>query len=160
MSFSRHGSQHSFFAIQPWWFHRTIGPANLSSRVAPLNLICSWDSPGSENCTIGTYLAQATSKGAHDDVEWPLVLDADDIIAEPAFVVQYGQIVGIDTSRLRFEWTPAASAEKEQMGPLVGRLLSCLMNSSGVQKDKSSTNLDPVDEAAKWKGEFGDEVGE
>ncbi|KAL5328989.1 hypothetical protein ACEPPN_002498 [Leptodophora sp. 'Broadleaf-Isolate-01'] len=106
------------------------------------------------------YQTQSSEEPAHGIVSWPVVLDADDIIAEPGVVVRYCQIIGIDPSKLKFEWAPVSSEEKKEMNPVIGRFLSCLLDSSGIQKDKVSTNIDIGIETAKWKAEFGDVLGE
>lgn len=94
------------------------------------------------------------------DISWPVVLDADDIIAEPAVVVKYCEIIGLDPAKLKFEWAPVTEDEKAKIGnPAVERLLSCLLASSGIQKDKVATHIDIDAEAVKWKEEFGEAVG-
>lgn len=108
------------------------------------------------------YLSQSASLNlANDkDVSWPIVLDADDIIADPAVVVRYCDIIGINAEKLKFEWAPVTADERAKIGnPAVERLLSCILASSGIQKDKVATNINIVAEAVKWKKEFGDIVG-
>jgi hypothetical protein len=95
-----------------------------------------------------------------DKEVWPVVIDADDVIASPEVVVRYCELIGINPAKLKFEWAPVTDEEKVKTGnPTVQRLLSSLMASSGIQKDKVSTNIDIPAEAVKWEEEFGEKIG-
>ncbi|MCJ1383415.1 hypothetical protein MMC17_006529 [Xylographa soralifera] len=106
------------------------------------------------------HLAKPGS-GSANDTKWPLLLDADDIINNPDVVVRFSEIVGLDTTKLQFEWKPA---EKEYLALLNNdvsrRMRSTLTASAGVMKEKSSADIDISREAKKWREEFGQSEGE
>jgi hypothetical protein len=92
----------------------------------------------------------------HDPgTQWPIVLEADDIMGEPAMLVRFCEIVGLDPSRLRFTWSPANERERENLTSTTQRMKSTLLASSGVMTGKSAGNLDIEVEARKWRQEFG-----
>lgn len=95
------------------------------------------------------------------EVTWPIVLDADDVMLEPAVIVHFCEIVGLDPSKLRFEWSPASKEDLEGLqSDVVRRMLSTLSASEGVMKGKASTNIDIDSEARQWREEFGEVEGE
>ncbi|MCJ1283024.1 hypothetical protein MMC26_002351 [Xylographa opegraphella] len=99
--------------------------------------------------------------GSANEVKWPLLLEADDIINNPEVVVRFSKIVGLDPTKLQFEWQPA---EKEFVAQLTNdvsrRMLSTLTASAGIMKEKSSADIDISIEAKKWRKEFGQSEGE
>ena len=103
------------------------------------------------------YLQNGSDSGSGtvDEVSWPLVLDADDIMTDPDVVIRFCNIVGLDTTRLRFTWTPANDREMAER-----RMFSTLLASNGVLKEKTWANIDIDTEAKKWKEEFGEEEGQ
>ncbi|MCJ1320224.1 hypothetical protein MMC15_005562 [Xylographa vitiligo] len=106
------------------------------------------------------HLVQPKSGSAHG-IKWPLLLDADDIIHDPDIVVKFNEVVGLDPTKLQFEWEPA---EKEFVAQLHNdtsrRMRSTLTASAGIMKEKSSAQLDISVEAKKWREEFGQSEGE
>lgn len=106
-------------------------------------------------------IAEAQHGALHqdEDASWPIVLDADDIMAEPAVVVRYCEIVGLDPAKLKFEWEVESKETIESMHTAEKRMLSTLLASSGINKSKLSTNISIEEEAVKWREEFGEEQG-
>jgi len=93
-----------------------------------------------------------------DDI-WPVVIDADDIINHPEVLVQLCEITGLDKTKLKFSWEPATESELGGMTGLAKAMLSTVIASSGLIKDKAATDLDIDVEAKKWKTEFGESEG-
>lgn len=103
----------------------------------------------------------------------PPVIDAHDVIHNPGVVLKLCERTGLDKSVLQFEWndndaeklTHVASASADAPAGEHGIdrtaasiMLSSLMGSTGLLKDKAPVNIDVKAEAEKWKVEFGDEV--
>ncbi|MCJ1388320.1 hypothetical protein MMC18_001166 [Xylographa bjoerkii] len=106
------------------------------------------------------HLAKPES-GSTSDTSWPLLLDADDIINNPDVVVRLCEIVGMDSTKLQFEWKPAKKEYLAQLNNDVSRrMLSTLTASAGIMKEKSSVDIDISIEAKKWREEFGQSEGE
>jgi hypothetical protein len=97
---------------------------------------------------------------ADPNVNWPIIIDADDIMIEPEVVVRYSKIVGLDPARLIFSWDPATKEELEKISRVGRRMRSTILASAGIVEGKTSTNIDVSEEAEKWRLEFGDEEGE
>jgi hypothetical protein len=90
---------------------------------------------------------------------WPIILDADDIMLNPDLVRRYSQIIGLDPSKLRFEWSPTSEEELEKMGRARRRMVSTISASAGIVEGKTGVGIDIDVEAGKWKEEFGEEEG-
>lgn len=95
-----------------------------------------------------------------DDVTWPIILDADDIMTEPELVMRYSKILGFDESKLRFLWEPASKEEWDKMHRAEKAMRSTIAASAGIVEGKTSVNVDIDEEAKKWRSEFGNEDGE
>ncbi|KAF7594342.1 hypothetical protein BBP40_009577 [Aspergillus hancockii] len=114
----------------------------------------------------------------HGSESKPLLLDAHDVIHNPHVVTHFCELVGIDSSKIKFEWEKRPSTNGmemdkaptkqrdigEQRVPIESEqarniMLSSLAGSSGVLKDKAPETLDIATEASKWKKEFGEESG-
>ena len=94
------------------------------------------------------------------EVTWPIVLEADDVINSPATVVRYAELVGLDASKLKWDWASIADEELHKMPPGRKRLFaSTIVNSTGVIKGKSAEGLKIDVEAKKWRVEFGELYG-
>jgi hypothetical protein len=93
-------------------------------------------------------------------ITWPIILDADDLIAEPALTRRLAQIIGMDVTRLKFSWMPAGEEEIEKMTPMGRRMLSTILASDSIQKEKSAGTIDLEEEARKWRTEFGASDGQ
>ncbi|KAF9885191.1 hypothetical protein FE257_000642 [Aspergillus nanangensis] len=107
----------------------------------------------------------------------PLILDAHDVIHNPQAVVQFCEKAGLDPSKMIFEWKskeiPTHQSATSQNGSdqnvtgmdestkkaAASVMLSSLIDSSGVLKDKAPVTVDIAVESAKWKEEFGEEGG-
>jgi hypothetical protein len=81
------------------------------------------------------------------------VLDADDIMTEPAVLVKLCNIIGLDSDRLRYEWEPA-----EQVRPLWSQAFRTTLDSSTtINTDKTAGDIDINEEVGKWRDEFREE---
>lgn len=92
--------------------------------------------------------------------EWPIVLDADDMIAEPEILSLYCKKVGMDPGQLRFSWDQADPEKLSKMHPAQRAMRTTIYDSTGIVKDKSVRHLDILDEVMKWRSEFGDIAAE
>ncbi|KAF2752865.1 hypothetical protein EJ05DRAFT_235568 [Pseudovirgaria hyperparasitica] len=92
-----------------------------------------------------------------DDSTFPTILDADDFIAQPEFLIEYSQLVGLDASKLLFEWNKKTTEELEAINFKIRRMTDTLNASSGIIKGKVSLGLNIEEEVQKWKEEFGEE---
>ncbi|MCJ1366812.1 hypothetical protein MMC16_005942 [Acarospora aff. strigata] len=79
---------------------------------------------------------------------------------EPEVVLRYSEIVRLDPTKLKFSWEPAGKGELDKMPGTERRMRSTISASAGIVQGKTSTNLDIVEEAKKWRLEFGEEEGE
>ncbi|KAE8379988.1 hypothetical protein BDV26DRAFT_151928 [Aspergillus bertholletiae] len=114
----------------------------------------------------------------NDSHSKPLLLDAHDVIHNPAVITHFCELAGLDSTKLKFEWEKKSEANNaptnetpvEQRDPAeqglhfkssaaAAIMLSSLAGSSGVLKDKAPMVLDVTMEASKWKEEFGEETG-
>ncbi|KAJ5770627.1 uncharacterized protein N7511_002678 [Penicillium nucicola] len=103
----------------------------------------------------------------------PLVIDANDVIHNPAAVLRFCELAGLDPACVQFEWgaggkklenvavggdgaMDADTLKREETAAAV--MLATLEKSSGVIKDKQPSDVDVEVEVAKWKVEFGDKV--
>ncbi|KAI8628352.1 hypothetical protein F5Y19DRAFT_476756 [Xylariaceae sp. FL1651] len=91
--------------------------------------------------------------------EWPVVLDADDVMMYPELVVKYAELVGLDSSNLKFSWDKASQDKLDKLRSSEKRMLSSILASSGVDKGKVAGSIDIDKEAEKWKSEFGEDGG-
>jgi hypothetical protein len=90
----------------------------------------------------------------------PIVVDADDYMTSEAFVRSLCVRLGLDPSKVRFEWDAVTSQQKEnEIHPMQYASQNTLYESSGVIAGKAARNSDLGDVATKWKGEFGDDAG-
>jgi hypothetical protein len=95
-----------------------------------------------------------------EEVMWPLVLDADDIITTPDVVDRFAELVGLDPTKLRRQWSPATEKDLEQLPQKIARRMrDTLLASNGIMKEKAAVAIDIDVEAKKWREEFGDDVG-
>lgn len=97
---------------------------------------------------------------AEHGTNWPVVLDADDVILNPNVMIRYSEIVGLDPSALTFSWQPTSSEELEHMSKMERRMRSTISASNGVLKEKASAGISIHTEVRKWKTEFGEEEAE
>ncbi|PLN86128.1 hypothetical protein BDW42DRAFT_108484 [Aspergillus taichungensis] len=95
----------------------------------------------------------------------PIVIDAHEVIHDPAAVERFCEAAGLDREAVRFEWAgekgeskhvKAATNEMQVAAAKVTQ--GTLDQSSGIVKDKAPATVDIAVEAEKWRGEFGEEV--
>ncbi|RLL98708.1 hypothetical protein CFD26_101240 [Aspergillus turcosus] len=133
--------------------------------------------------TTGTLATNLTLKWTRMLYDWcleqpgltgkPLVVDAQDVIHNPQVVVRYCEETGLDRDVVQFEWeSKQEPADRKTLGPESQKnepdggfekaaeaiMLSTLIKSTGIIKDKTPTAVDITAEARQWKEEFGDEV--
>lgn len=105
----------------------------------------------------------------------PPIIDANDLIHNPEVALEFCERTGLDKSVVQFEWkdknepkkslkwachNPEASEEEVKMHQNAANImLGTLENSTGIVKDKAPETIDIDVEAAKWREEFGEEVG-
>ncbi|KAJ9492919.1 hypothetical protein VN97_g258 [Penicillium thymicola] len=105
-----------------------------------------------------------------DESVAPLVIDANDVIHNPAAVVKFCEKVGLDTASMQFEWNGSTNVSENwtsgvdtqvEMGKIAASImLSTLEESRGVVKGKAPISVDIDAEVPKWRVEFGDEITE
>ncbi|KAJ8119407.1 hypothetical protein ONZ43_g3633 [Nemania bipapillata] len=93
------------------------------------------------------------------DSQWPILLDADDVIASPELVKKYAGLVGLDPEKLRFSWEKASQEQLEKLRAAEKLMLGTINASTGVDKGKIAGDIDISAEAEKWRDEFGEEGG-
>ncbi|KAJ5947167.1 hypothetical protein N7466_000182 [Penicillium verhagenii] len=105
----------------------------------------------------------------------PPVIDAHDLVHNPGVVGEFCERTGLDKGVVQFEWAEQGETRKSaKWGSHVvgegaeevslhqraaGVMLSTLESSSGVVRDKAPEDVDIDVEAAKWRVEFGEEIG-
>lgn len=89
---------------------------------------------------------------------WPIVLDADDFIADAKLVREYSRFIGLDESKLKFTWEAVGEEALSKLPPTVKTMGSALLASAGVSKTRNPREIIIDDEAKKWGQEFGDDV--
>lgn len=91
--------------------------------------------------------------------QWPIVLDADDVMTHPELVAKYAQLAGLDPDKVRFSWDKASEDKLNKLSPVYKRMLSSINASSKVDSSKVAGKIDIAKEAVKWRAEFGEEGG-
>lgn len=90
----------------------------------------------------------------------PVVVDADDYMTSEAFVRSLCVRLGLDPSKVKFEWDAATGEQKEkEIHPMQYASQNTLYESSGVIAGKAAKDFDFTDVSVKWKEEFGDDAG-
>jgi hypothetical protein len=100
----------------------------------------------------------------NDGVCFPLLLDAEDVINHPEVVVRYCELIGMDRTKLKFEWSsevpegtsnlPNGATQKTPEAVMK----ATLKQSSTLLKEKAPVGLDMALEAERWKKEFGNDL--
>ncbi|KAI1817546.1 hypothetical protein GGS20DRAFT_14768 [Poronia punctata] len=93
------------------------------------------------------------------DSQWPVVLDADDIITHPELVIKYAGMVGLDAEKLKFSWEKMSPEKLESLPPAQRIMIQTLSSSTGLLREKVAGKICIAEEAKKWKCEFGEETG-
>jgi len=96
------------------------------------------------------YLEHGTKAGIT-----PCVIDADDLMKDPAAVRRLCLQTGLDPETVQYEWE-----ERKVDDPLIARFLSTLNASTGILPGLTAEGLDIEAEKKKWVDEFGKEAGE
>ena len=102
----------------------------------------------------------------NDDAQYPLVLDAHDVINHPEVVIRYCDLIGMDRTKLKFEWSSEAPKTTSDLSNKTTQkspeevMKATLRQSSSLLKEKAPMVIDIVSEAKKWKEEFGNDLGE
>ncbi|KAI0475250.1 hypothetical protein GGR56DRAFT_694835 [Xylariaceae sp. FL0804] len=94
-----------------------------------------------------------------EDSQWPIIVDADDIMLQPELVTKYAALVGLDPCKVTFSWEAAKPEEIEKQNEAARRMLSTINESTQVNLSKVAGNVNIDEEAEKWKAEFGEEKG-
>ena len=90
----------------------------------------------------------------------PVVVDADDYMTSETFVRSLCVRLGLDPSKVRFEWDAVTRQQKEnEIHPMQYASQNTLYESSGVIAEKAAKLSDLDGVAVKWKEEFGDDAG-
>ncbi|KAF7589987.1 hypothetical protein BBP40_003431 [Aspergillus hancockii] len=96
---------------------------------------------------------------------FPLVLDAEDVIHNPKVVMRYSELIGLDPSRVRFEWEAGMKNANLswdgtcQNGP-EAIMKATLNTSSHILKNKTPTMVDIAHERKVWDLDFGESSGQ
>lgn len=97
----------------------------------------------------------------HDTEDvWPIVLEAESVLCNPALIRKYCKLVGLEEEKLKFTWNAAAEGDDLLRNPVASRMSDTLNASTGLIKGKLTTEIDLDVEAGKWREEFGEVVGE
>ncbi|KAA8649377.1 hypothetical protein EYZ11_005637 [Aspergillus tanneri] len=103
------------------------------------------------------FAATESAQGSCNDCNlWPLVLDADDVITHPTVVAKFCDLVGLDATKLKFKW----EKERQERSPREKAMMSTIDESTGVNPSKATGCVDIDKEAARWKTEFGEDIGQ
>lgn len=154
-------------------FLRTWSPTFLirhPALVFPSNYRTLFDLHGAEAAKEAYHAIEMTMRWSRNLYEWytthcppntpfPVILDADDIMLNPSLVRRYASLLGLDTEKLRFEWSPANEEEMGKMGRAARRMVTTIAASEGVVEGKTGVGIDIGAEAEKWRSEFGQEEG-
>lgn len=104
------------------------------------------------------YLEYFT-KAQPTNTVWPIVLDADDVMTNPALVRHYATVIGMDPTKLKFAWDPFRPEAISLREELISKLTVTINASKGVIESKAALGLDLDVKAQEWKEEFGDKEG-
>jgi hypothetical protein len=85
----------------------------------------------------------------------PQVIDADDIMNNPAVVRQLCVETGLDPDAIQYEWE-----ERHEKDPVHARMLSTIYASKGIIKGLDARSLNIETEKTKWTAEWGAEEAE
>jgi hypothetical protein len=105
-----------------------------------------------------THLSDAEKQTALKGVQFPIIIDADDINS-PELVQEYAKAVGMDNTLLRRTWTTATPQELAEQPKTAAYFVETLNQSQGIVQSKSGASIDLVVEKEKWIQEFGQDLG-
>jgi hypothetical protein len=92
-------------------------------------------------------------------IQWPIILDADDIITSPELVKKYAKLVNLNPENLKREWDPIPESKQEEIGVVEKRMRKTVNDSAGILKGKTMEGVVMEEEVRKWKEEWGEEEG-
>ncbi|KAL3428794.1 hypothetical protein BDV09DRAFT_190666 [Aspergillus tetrazonus] len=95
----------------------------------------------------------------HDDISFPILLDAQDIIHHPEVVLKYCELIGMNPEKARFAWQPESFPRSTTgVGPKCAEavMMATLDRSTSVLKEKTPPTVDIALERKKWEEEFGE----
>jgi hypothetical protein len=95
----------------------------------------------------------------HDDISFPILLDAQDIIHHPEVVLKYCELIGMNPEKARFAWQPESFPRSTTgVGPKCAEavMMATLDRSTSVLKEKTPLTVDIALERKKWEEEFGE----
>ncbi|KAG8628247.1 hypothetical protein KVT40_004120 [Elsinoe batatas] len=143
-----YGPEMALRSIQaPWWHEVT--------SVKPTRKLYDWyrsQFPQYEVSSNGSG-----TNGHSSPVQWPIILDADDILTSPSIVEKFAVATGLDASKLKFSWEPERKPGEKFMGPkFQERFSDTIANSTGIRQDKKAGEIDLAKEVEGWKEEFGE----
>ena len=87
----------------------------------------------------------------------PLVLDADDLMYNPAAIELLCRRTGLDVRQVKYEWDSMSGREMQIQYEGEAVFLDTLLGSEGIVQGKGSRGLRVEDESEEWKKEFGEE---
>ncbi|OAQ71371.1 P-loop containing nucleoside triphosphate hydrolase [Pochonia chlamydosporia 170] len=85
----------------------------------------------------------------------PVILDADDMLDNPELVRHFCDYVGLDSTKVRFEWSSISKDDLANEHPIRRHTRATLLTSSGIERGKTFFGLSVEGEVEKWKDEFG-----
>lgn len=85
----------------------------------------------------------------------PVILDADDMLDNPELVRHFCDYVGLDSTKVRFEWSSISKEDLANERPIRRHTRATLLMSSGIEGGKTFSGLSVEGEVEKWKNEFG-----
>jgi hypothetical protein len=95
----------------------------------------------------------------HERNCWPIILDADDIMSNPAVLERWCDLSGLDKTKLKLRWDPLTEDQLDALPRVAVKMSKTLNASAGVLADKMSNDVDIDSEAINWRREFGEVRG-
>ena len=84
-------------------------------------------------------------------------------MTDPNLIIGFSKHIGLDPSKLKFTWTASSSAKEiaatQARNAQHKEFMATLETSTGVRKDKTSSQINIDKEKTKWIEEFGEELG-
>lgn len=106
-----------------------------------------------------------SSTNHSDNIHFPLLLDAQDVVNQPEVVVRYCELIGMDRTKLKFEWSREAPERNSHLPDGAAQrtpeevMMATLNHSSTLLRGKAPVVLNMASEAEKWREEFGKNIG-
>jgi hypothetical protein len=111
--------------------------------------------------TIRNTSAEYKSNGTREDeLSWPIVLDADDIIQRNDVLTRFCQICDMDPASLSFQWEIAPIEHIDTYSARHKRYNREITNSTRINKNKAWGNSSFEMRASEWRTRFGDQVAD